>query len=112
MTDSYSAEWERGWDPGSNPGGAMIYRKVYIECIINNYTMGIQTKTRIRGWGNSFGVVIPRELVIREGFKVNDRVNIRIDKKQNLEEFFGKGKGRIKDVQKEKNEARKLWKMK
>lgn len=74
--------------------------------------MAIQTKSRIREWGNSFGIVIPRELVIKEGFKANDRVTIRIDKKQNLEEFFGKGKGRIKDVQKEKNGARKLWKMK
>ncbi|MDP3027209.1 MAG: AbrB/MazE/SpoVT family DNA-binding domain-containing protein [Nanoarchaeota archaeon] len=73
--------------------------------------MVIQTKTKIREWGNSFGVVIPRELVIREGFKVNDRVTISIDKRQNLEEFFGKGKGKIKDAQKEKNEARKLWKM-
>jgi len=73
--------------------------------------MAIETKTRIREWGNSFGIVIPRELVIKEGFKVNDRVNISIDKKQNLEEFFGKGKGKIKNVQKEKDEARKLWKM-
>lgn len=74
--------------------------------------MAIQTKAKIREWGNSFGIVIPRELVIKEGIKVNDRVNVSIDKKQTLEEFFGKGKGRIKDTQKEKNEARKLWKMK
>jgi antitoxin component of MazEF toxin-antitoxin module len=73
--------------------------------------MAIQTKTRIREWGNSFGIVIPKELVIKEGFRVNDRVNICIDKKQNLEEFFGKGKGKIKDAQKEKDEARRLWKM-
>jgi hypothetical protein len=73
--------------------------------------MVIQTKTRIREWGNSFGIIIPRELVIKEGFKVNDRVNISIEKKQNLEEFFGKGKGKIKNVQKEKDEVRKLWKM-
>ena len=73
--------------------------------------MVIQTKTRIKEWGNSFGIVITRELVIKEGFKVNDNVNVRIDKKQNLEEFFGNGKGNINDVQKEKNEVRKLWKM-
>ena len=73
--------------------------------------MVIHTKSKIREWGNSFGIVIPRELVIKEGIKVNDRVSIQIDKKQNLEEFFGKGKGKIRDAQKEKNEARKLWKM-
>jgi len=73
--------------------------------------MVVQTKTKIREWGNSFGVVIPRELVLKEGFKVNDRITIIINKKQSLEEFFGKGKGKIKDAQKEKNEARKLWEM-
>jgi hypothetical protein len=73
--------------------------------------MAIQTKTKIREWGNSYGIVIPKELVIKEGFKVNDCVTVSINKKKNLEEFFGKGKGKIKDVQKVKNEARKLWKM-
>ena len=38
----------------------------------------------------------------------NDNISIIIDKKQSLEEFFGKGKGKIKDAQKEKNEARKF----
>src|SRR3989338_4920168 len=32
------------------------------------------------------------------------------NKKQTLETFFGKGKGKIKDVRKAKYEARKLWK--
>ena len=73
--------------------------------------MAIRTKTIIREWGNSFGIVIPKEVVIKEGLKANDRVSVSIDKKQTLEEFFGEGDGKIKDVQKEKNEARKLWKM-
>jgi len=74
--------------------------------------MVIQTKTKIREWGNSFGIVIPRELVIKEGFKANDCVTVSINKKQNLEDFFGKGKGKVIDAQKEKDEARKSWKMK
>ena len=73
--------------------------------------MAVCTKAKIREWGNSFGIVIPRELVIKGGFKVNDRVNVCIDRKQNLMEFFGKGKGKVKDVQEAKNEVRKLWKM-
>lgn len=73
--------------------------------------MTVSTKTKIREWGNSFGIVIPRELVIKEGFKVNDIVNVNIDKKKNLDEFFGKGKGKIKNVQREKDEAKRLWKM-
>lgn len=73
--------------------------------------MVIQTKTKIREWGNSFGIVIPKELVIKEGFKANDNVTVSINKKQNLDDFFGKGKRKITDAQKEKNEARKSWKM-
>jgi hypothetical protein len=73
--------------------------------------MAIQTKTKIREWGNSYGIVIPKELVIKEGFKVNDCVTVSINKKKTLEGFFGKGKGKIKDAQKEKDEARKIWKM-
>jgi len=34
-----------------------------------------------------------------------------INKKQNLSDFFGKGKRKIINVQKAKNESRKLWKM-
>ena len=73
--------------------------------------MEIQTKTRIKEWGNSLGIVIPNEIVIKENLQPQDEVVISISKKQNLSDFFGKGKGKIIDVQKEKNEAKKLWKM-
>lgn len=86
-------------------------RKIYIFRIINNYTMAVCAKARIREWGNSFGIVIPRELVLKGGFKVNDRVDICIERKQNLKEFFGRGKGKVKNIQEAKNEVRKSWKM-
>lgn len=70
-----------------------------------------QIKARIKEWGNSLGVTIPKEIVIKEELKPNDEITITISKKQILEDFFGRGKGKIKDAQKEKNEARKLWKM-
>ena len=73
--------------------------------------MVIQTKTKIREWGNSLGVIIPREIIIREGLRANEQVVISINRKHTLEDFFGKGKGKIKDAQKAKDEARKLWKM-
>ena len=75
------------------------------------YNMVIITKTKIREWGNSYGIVIPKDIVVKEGFKVNDNVDVCINKKQNLEDFYGKGKGKVKDSQKEKNEARLAWKM-
>jgi antitoxin component of MazEF toxin-antitoxin module len=72
--------------------------------------MVIQTKTKIREWGNSFGIVIPKELVIKEGFKVDDSVTVSIEKNQTLENFFGKLKSKI-DPQKMKDESRRIWKM-
>lgn len=73
--------------------------------------MEIQTKTRIKEWGNSLGIIIPNEIVVKEDLQPQDEVIVTISKKRDLSDFFGKGTGKITDVQKEKNEARKLWKM-
>ena len=73
--------------------------------------MEIQTKTKVREWGNSLGIIIPKDIVVREELEPHDEVVVSISKKQDLEDFFGKGKGKITNVQKVKNEARKLWKM-
>ena len=70
----------------------------------------MQTKTRIREWGNSLGVVIPKEVILEEDLRPNDHVVISITKKRDLEEFFGKLKSKI-DSQEMKNESRKMWKM-
>lgn len=67
-------------------------------------------KSRIREWGNSFGVVIPREIILKEGFKVNDEVTILLNKEKNLESFFGKAKIKI-DAERAKKEGKKMWKM-
>jgi len=48
---------------------------------------------------------------IREDLKSKDEVIISIDRKQTLEEFFGKGKGKKIDVQKMKDEGRTIWRM-
>ena len=67
-------------------------------------------KTKVRSWGNSLGVVLPREIVIKEGIRPEDEVTITVTKKETLEDFFGKAKSKI-DAQKMKNESRKMWKM-
>ena len=67
-------------------------------------------KARLKEWGNSLGVIVPREIVLERKLKPNQEVFIEITKKDNLDDFFGKSK--IKnDAQKIKNESRKLWKM-
>jgi len=67
-------------------------------------------KARVKEWGNSLGVVIPWEIVARESIRANDEVIITIEKKETLGSFFGKFRKKI-DVQKEKDESRKIWKM-
>jgi len=73
--------------------------------------MEVQTRTRVREWGNSLGIVIPSEIVVREDLRACDEVVVTISKREDLRDFFGKGKGKVIDAQKEKDEARKLWKM-
>lgn len=73
--------------------------------------MEIKTKTKIRQWGNSLGIVIPNEIVIKENLKPEDNVIITINKKETLEDFFGMNKGKKIDPQKAKDESRKIWEM-
>lgn len=72
--------------------------------------MEIQIKTRIKEWGNSLGIIIPNEIVIKEDLQPHDEVTITISKKKDLSDFFGKLKSSI-NPQKMKDESRKIWKM-
>jgi len=73
--------------------------------------MEIRTKTKVREWGNSLGIVIPREIIIKEKLKSDDQVIITITKKETLEDFFGINKGIKIDAQRVKDESRKIWEM-
>lgn len=67
------------------------------------------TATKIRTWGSSLGIIIPRELVKKENLHNNDEVFIEVKKKKTLKEIFGKGKMWNIDTQKMKDELRKEW---
>jgi len=72
--------------------------------------MEIQTKTRIREWGNSLGIVIPKEIAIKEDLRPDDQVSVIITKKQNLEDFFGMfPRTSGKSAQEIKDEMRRGW---
>lgn len=73
--------------------------------------MELQTRAKIKLWGNSLGVIIPKEIVMKEDIHENDEVIITITKKNTLEGFFGKGKGIKINTQKVKDEIRKEWMM-
>jgi len=55
-------------------------------------------ETKLRRWGNSFGVVIPIEIVEKEKMKENESVSIIIvpDSRKAFRETFGMLKGKIK----------------
>ena len=43
-----------------------------------------QIKTKIKRWGNSFGVVIPMEVVNKKGFKENSDVSVTIESNKRM----------------------------
>ena len=51
----------------------------------------IELKTKIRKWGNSFGVVIPQKAVEAENIKEGEEVSILFNKKKTniLRKMFG-----------------------
>ena len=60
---------------------------IYFDYI--NITM-IEVEAKVRKWGRSFGVVIPKEKIKEEGIKENETIILLIGRKTNvLKETFG-----------------------
>ena len=68
----------------------------------------IEVRTKLRRWGNSFGVVVPLGAVAKENVKEGDEIVILISKKEGnvLRETFGtyKTKKSTKQIMKEIDE--------
>ena len=64
-------------------------------------------RTVMRKWGNSLGVVIPREEALKEGLHENDEVEIVIRKAVDIRQLFGKYK--FRELQSLKDELREGW---
>jgi len=69
----------------------------------------IELKTKLRRWGNSFGIVVPIGAVEKEKVKEGEEVTILLNKEKNnvLREMFGTLKNWKIDSQKFKDEIRK-----
>lgn len=67
--------------------------------------MAIQT--RLRKWGNSFGIVVPVETLQKKNISEGEEVIVEIEKKTPLTEIFGSLKNWKIDSQKAKEEMRK-----
>ena len=52
----------------------------------------LEIETVVKEWGNSIGIVIPKEKAIREELKANDRVTILLTKESDslkVKDIFG-----------------------
>lgn len=49
-----------------------------------------ELKTEVKKWGNSLGLVIPKDLAKKEGLKPNQKITVLLIKRTNvLKETFG-----------------------
>ena len=60
-------------------------------------------------WGNSFGIIIPNEIVKSENIKENEKLVVEIKKRQLGREFLGLLKDWQRDPQELKDEIRRGW---
>lgn len=57
----------------------------------------VMIEVKVRKWGNSFGLVIPKTVAQKEKFKIGEKLDIIVLPKNNvLKETFGSLKGKIK----------------
>ena len=67
----------------------------------------MQARSKIKRWGNSYGVIVPKEIVEKEGLKEGETVEISVRKTGDVNRLFGRY--RFKDLQAQKNSMRKGW---
>lgn len=65
------------------------------------------SKSKVKRWGNSFGVLVPKEIVEKEGLKEGEEVEISVRKVSDIKHLFGKYP--FKDLALQKEEMRKGW---
>ncbi len=67
----------------------------------------MQAKSKLKKWGNSYGVVVPKEIVEKEGLREGEVVEIFVRKAAEVERLFGRYP--FKDLQSQKDAMRKGW---
>ena len=67
-------------------------------------------ETRVKKWGNSYAVILPKDMVEKQHLKENDKVNIMLVKEADLTKSYGALKGKVKmSGQEFKDFVRKGW---
>ncbi len=69
-----------------------------------------ELNAKVRKWGDSLAVIIPKETADTEKISASDNVRIKIVKQTDLSDVFGLLKGKLKkSAQQLKDESRKGW---
>jgi antitoxin component of MazEF toxin-antitoxin module len=67
----------------------------------------IMSKSKLKRWGNSFGVLIPKEMVEKEGLKEGEEVQVSVAKTSDIKHLFGKYP--FRDLQQQKEKMKEGW---
>lgn len=68
------------------------------------------TETVVKKWGNSLGIVLPKELVEQQHLHEHDKIAILVVKEADLSSSYGALKGKLKLTGQElKDLVRKGW---
>ncbi|MEK6886625.1 MAG: AbrB/MazE/SpoVT family DNA-binding domain-containing protein [Nanoarchaeota archaeon] len=62
----------------------------------------------IKKWGNSYGIVLPKEVMEKKHLKENEKIVIEVVKEANLQKMFGSLKRKMSG-QEFKDMVRKGW---
>ena len=88
----------------NGPLGTVIRKALMLSsytCIIMN------VKAKVKCWGNSLGIVLPKTLVEEEGLKEGEEVEVTVRKVSDVRSL--RGKYPFKDLQHEKDEMKRGW---
>ena len=66
-------------------------------------------EVRLKRWGNSMGVILPKEFIEKKRIKENEKIMIEVVKTADLSHIFGMIKKRKMSGQDAKNLAREGW---
>ncbi|MGA2665044.1 MAG: AbrB/MazE/SpoVT family DNA-binding domain-containing protein [Nitrososphaerales archaeon] len=69
--------------------------------------MVVQAKARLKKWGNSLGIVIPKAAADKNGLRVGDEVEILLTKQSDITEL--RGRYPVENLQAAKEGMRKGW---
>jgi antitoxin component of MazEF toxin-antitoxin module len=67
----------------------------------------MMSKSRIKRWGNSYGVLLPKAAIEEEGLKEGEEVEVSVRKIKDIRAL--RGKYHFKDLQREKEEMKRGW---